>query len=113
MIEDDDMRAVFFDPADFGETVTFTPQAPAVPFDCLAIFDARPTGDRAIKGAQVGYDEGAMVHGNNPQLRVRSSDVEGKVKAGRCQAAVRGKTYNVFAVKPDNTGISIVVLRLE
>lgn len=112
MIEDDDMRAVFFDPDDFGEEVTFKPNG-ADPFTCFAIFDARPTGDRAIKGAQVGYDEGANVHGNSPQLRVRTSDIEEKVKAGRAQVDVRGKTYNVFAAKPDNTGMSIVTLKVE
>jgi hypothetical protein len=108
MFEDDDMRLVFLD--DFGEEVTFTPNA-GDPFTCQAIFDARPTEPRAIKGAQVGYDEGAQVHGNSPQLRCRSSDLVDRVKAGRATATVRGNEYNIFAVKPDNTGMSLVVLR--
>lgn len=111
MIEDDDMRLAFLDPDDFGEEVTFTPNG-ADPFTCMAIFDARPTEPRAIKGAQVGYDEGAKVHGNAPQLRCRSIDVEANVKAGRATAVVRGQQYNVFAVKPDHTGMSLIALRV-
>jgi hypothetical protein len=107
MFEDDDMRLAFLD--DFGIDVVFTPNA-GDPFTCRAIFDARPTEPRAIKGAQVGYDEGAQVHGNSPQLRCRTSDVVG-VKAGRCTASFDGREYNVFANKPDNTGMSLVILR--
>lgn len=110
MIEDDDSRLIFFDPEAFGEEVTFTPSG-ADPFTCAAIVDTRPLGDRQIKGAQVHHHEGANIIGNSPQLRCRESDLGGQVKAGRAQVTARGKLWNVFAVKPDGTGLVLVVLR--
>lgn len=112
MIEDDDTRLIFLDPEDFGSEVTFKPNA-ADSFTCLALFDARPLGDRQIKGAQVRHHEGAQVIGNTPQLRCRTSDLGDKVKAGRCQVEADGRQYNVFAVKPDSTGFSTVILRVD
>lgn len=109
MIEDDDARLEFLDPDAFGEEVTFSPQS-SDPFTCLALFDARPLGDRQIKGAQVRHHEGANVIGNSPQLRCRTSDLVG-VKAAQCTVEARGQNWNIFAVKPDSTGMSLVVLR--
>lgn len=109
MFETDDMRLVFL--ADFGEDVIFRPSG-AESFTVTGIFDQRPLGPRAIKGAQVGYDEGAKVTGNAPEFQCRTSDIEDKIKAGRCTATARGRDYNVFDIKHDHTGMSLVILKV-
>lgn len=110
MIEDDDTRAVFFDPDDFAQEVTLTPEGVA-PFTIMAIFDARPVDGGALSRGQVGFKGGMQDVGNHPQIRCRTSDVA-SVKAGRATAIVDGKTYNVWDVKPDGTGVSLLVLKV-
>lgn len=112
MIEDDDMRAVFFDADEFGDAVTFTPNDGTAPFTINCIFDSRAVGERQLKGAQPQHWGDAQISGNSPQARCRTSDVDGKVKAGRCTALVRGRTYNVFDMRPDNTGMSLLILKV-
>jgi hypothetical protein len=109
MFEDDDMRLVFFQ--DFGEPILFTPNA-ADPFTITGIFDQRPLGPRSLKGAQVGFDDGAMVTGNGPELRCLTSDIEGKVSAGRCTATIRGRVYNVFDIRHDHLGTTLLILKV-
>lgn len=110
MVEDDDMRALFFDPDDFGQEATITPTA-GQPFTVLGIFDYRPVEPRAIKGAQVGFDGGMQNTGNHPQFQCRTIDVP-DVKAGRGTLAVAGKVFNIWDVKPDHTGMTLIILKV-
>jgi hypothetical protein len=110
MIEDDDTRLIFLNEDDFAEPATVTPET-GDPFTIIGIFDARQVGDRALKGAQVGYEDGAQVTGNHPQFRCRETDAA-PVKPGRSKVTIRGREYNVFSNKPDSTGFSILILKV-
>jgi hypothetical protein len=111
MLEDDDMRAVFFDPDDFAIEVTITP-AGGQPFNVLGIFDALPVNNPvALAKAQVGFKDGMMNTGNSPQFRCRTLDVT-DVKGGRAILAANGKTYNVWDNRPDGTGMSTLILKV-
>jgi hypothetical protein len=110
MIEDDDARLAFFDEDDWAEAAIAKPNGEDS-FTLTGIFDARQVGDRAIKGAQVGYEEGAQVTGNDPRFRCRESDAA-RIKAGRCTLTIRGRDYVVFSNKPDSTGLSTLILKV-
>lgn len=111
MVEDDDMRALFFDPDDFGREVTITPNG-TDPITVIGIFDARPVENPvALAKSQVGFKDGMMNTGNSPQFRCRTSDVTA-VKAGRATLTVDGATYNVWDIKPDGTGMSTFILKV-
>jgi hypothetical protein len=97
MFEDDDMRLVFFQ--DFGEPSRFTPNA-ADPFTINGIFDQRPTWSAtAIKGAQVGFDEGARCTGNGPAIPLPHLRRRRQGEGRPLHRHIRGREYNVF-VKP-------------
>jgi hypothetical protein len=111
MLEDDDMRAVFFDPDDFGREVTIKPNG-RDEFTIKAIFDARPVSNPvALQKAQVGFKDGMTNTGAAPQLRCRTIDVV-DVKAGRALVAVDGKDFSVWDVQPDGTGLSTLILKV-
>lgn len=111
MVEDDALRAVFFDPDDFGAEVTIKPNG-ADEFTIMGIFDARPVVNPfALKQAQVGFKDGMSNTGNSPQLRCRTSDVVA-VKAGRTLVNAQGCDYSVWDVVPDGTGMSILILKV-
>jgi hypothetical protein len=110
MVEDDDLRAVFFDAEDFGVEAIITPNASDA-FTVTGIFDARPVEPRPLGGAQVGFRDGMQNTGNSPQFRCRTSDVA-NVKPGRATLAVHGATYSVWEVKPDHTGTSTLILKM-
>lgn len=110
MVEDDDMRAAFFDPDDFGVAAVITP-AQGAPFTVTGIFDYRPVEARSLKGAQVGFDGGMQNSGNHPEFRCRTIDVP-DVKAGRATLTVVGKTFNIWDVKPDYTGLTVFILKV-
>lgn len=105
MIEDDEVRALFFDTDDFAEEVTVTPNAGDA-FTILAIFDARP------KEANPNYRDGAALSGAHPQMTCRSVDFPVDLM-GQCTVVVRGLNYNAYDVKPDSTGITCVELRRQ
>lgn len=109
MLEDEDLRAVFFDLDDFARVVTVKPNG-ADPYTISAIFDARPVDARALSGAQVGFKGGMQNTGNSPQIRCRTSDVA-DVKQGRAVVVVDGTEYNVWDVMPDGTGLSTLILK--
>ena len=110
MIEDDDTRALFFDVDDFGCEAIVKPNG-ADEFTITGIFDARPMGERTLKSVQVGYDDGAQVHGNSPQFRCREADAV-TIKAGRTFIEINGRDYAVFSNKPDNTGLAVLSLKV-
>lgn len=111
MLEDDDMRAVFFDPDDFAIEVTITP-AGGQPLTVLGIFDAHPVDNPvALAKAQVGFKDGMLNTGNSPQFRCRTMDVA-DVKGGRATLTARGKNYNVWDARPDGTGMSTLILKV-
>lgn len=110
MVEDDDMRALFFDPDEFGQEATVQPSG-ADSFKVAGIFDNRPLEARAIKGAQVGIDGGMQNTGNHPQFQCRSKDVP-NVKAGRATLEVDGRRFNVWDVKHDFTGMTLLILKV-
>lgn len=103
MIEDDELRAIYFDPDEFGEEVEVAPTTGAA-FTILAIFDARPTQ------ADPAYNGGARVSGANPKMTCRTSDFP-KSLIGQCTVTVRGEDYNAFDAKPDSTGMTCVELK--
>jgi hypothetical protein len=49
--------------------------------------------------------------GNHPQFRCRTSDVP-DVKTGRGTLTVDGKTFNIWDVKPDFTGMTLFILKV-
>lgn len=111
MVEDDDMRALFFDPDDFGEPVIVKPNG-ADEFTITAIFDSAPVDNPvALAKAQVGFKDGMQNTGNSPQIVCRTSDVA-KVKAGRALVNARGTDFNVWDIKPDGTGMSRLILKV-
>jgi hypothetical protein len=82
MVEDDALRAVFFDPDDFGKRSSSSRTA-RMTSPSTAIFDARPViNPVALAKAQVGFKDGMSNTGASPQLRCRTSDVP-DVKAGQ------------------------------
>lgn len=106
MVEDDDDRAIFL--GDFNEPdempITVTPTG-LDPIELpLAIFDERPQMDDPA------YKNGAKISGNHPILRVRSSDFPMSY-LGQATVQVRGKIYNVFDIKEDRTGMSMVEMK--
>jgi hypothetical protein len=114
MIESEDDRLLFFDPADFGEEVTLQidGQGPVV---IRAIFDTRPpftaTNFKGFRGTDdMGHDLG-QVSGTQPRLTALSAAVVG-VKAGRATFTVRGKAYMAHKVTADGTGITLIDLKL-
>lgn len=111
MVEDDALRAVFFDPDDFGEEVIIKPNG-RDEFTILAIFDTRPViNPVALAKAQVGFKDGMQNTGSAPQLRCRTSDVA-DVKAARALVSARGVDYSVWDVQPDGTGMSTLILKV-
>lgn len=113
MFEDDDMRAIFLDPEDFGVEATITP-AEGDPFTLIGIFDARPVGDRALAGAQVGSREGFQNTGNHPEFRCRTIDAA-TVTPGKATltlpAHLGGKTFQVWDDRVDHTGFTTLILK--
>lgn len=105
MIEDDEVRALYFDTDDFAEEVTVTPNGED-PVTIIAIFDARP------KEANPNYRDGAPLSGAHPKLTCRTVDFPVALM-GQCTVAVRGINYNAFDVKPDSTGVTCVELRRQ
>lgn len=111
MLEDDDMRAVFFDPDDFGREVTIKPNG-RDEFTIMAIFDARPVVNPvALAKAQVGFKDGMTNTGAAPQLRCRTIDVA-DIKSGQALVNPGDRDYSVWDVQPDGTGMSTLILKV-
>lgn len=111
MVEDDDLRAVFFDADDFGVEATITPNG-GEPFTVMGIFDAHPIFDPTLSKHQVGFKGGGMQNtGASPQFRCRASEVA-NVKGGRATLVVNGTTFNVWDVRPDGTGLTMLILKM-
>lgn len=112
MVEDDDLRAVFFDPDDFGEEVIIAP-ASGDPYTIMAIFDTRPViNPVALAKAQVGFKDGMTNNGNSPQFRCRTSDAPNLKSGPGTTVTARGENYAVWDVQPDGTGFSLIVLKV-
>lgn len=107
MIETDEDRAIFTDPRDFGEFVTFHPEG-GEPSDPVAvIWDARPKTEH-VPG---GYGSGAKVSGAGLCIEVATSLVSAYV-AHRDQVMREktGKLYDIQENKADGRGMSILRL---
>jgi hypothetical protein len=112
MVEDDDLRAVFFDPDDFAEEVTVKPPT-GDPYTVMAIFDTRPViNPVALAKAQVGFKDGMSNNGNSPQFRCRTSDVPNLKSGPGTLVEARGRDYAVWDVQPDGTGMSLIILKV-
>lgn len=113
MIEDDDDRALFFDPDVFGETATVT-IGEADPFPVAVIFDTRPpfsaSNYHGFRGTADFGQGDASVAGAGPRITARTSDVAG-VKSGRAFIALRDKNYLAYRVTPDGTGFTLIELK--
>lgn len=110
MLEDDDMRAVFFDLDDFARAVTIKPSG-RDPYTINAIYDARPVDGGRLGEAQVGFKDGLKNTGNSPQIRCRTADVK-DVHEGESVVEVPGVgEFNVWDCVPDGTGISTLILK--
>jgi hypothetical protein len=113
MIETDEDRALFFDPAVFGETAIVT-IGDADPFTVAVIFDTRPpftaTNFKGFSGTDDmgrGFGE---VAGASPRIMGATSALAA-IKAGRATIVVAGQTYTAYRNTPDGTGMSIVELK--
>lgn len=109
MIEDDEMRLIFFDPDAFGEEVIVTPNSGS-PFTLQVIFDAAPTNTRNFEN-RLPFHDGARPSGSSPTFRCRSSDLP-KALAGKAVVTIRGRDYSLFDVKHDGTGMAFVEVKL-
>jgi hypothetical protein len=87
--------SVFFNNADFADTVTVI----ATGRTFQGIFDA------AYFDPEVGA---AVVDSTDPRITCKTSDLA-NVERGR-QISIKGATYSVVSVQPDGTGTSIVML---
>jgi hypothetical protein len=96
MLEDDDMRAVFFDLDDFAREVIIKPNGKD-PYTIRAIYDAHPVMGGRLAEAQVGFSGGMKNTGASPQIRCRTSDVA-DIKGGRAIVEVDGVEFSTFGI---------------
>lgn len=101
-IEDDDDRALFFDPEEFGVTVSYTKQGAAA-VSLNGIFDREPV-DLAI-GADLSLDDAG------PQILVREIDLPAGAGEGDAVTVTGQGSFLVKNIQPDGTGMAVV--RLE
>ena len=89
----------FFDLDEFADAATFTPAGGGPAFTVNGIFDA-PYQLNSARDVQIDTDK--------PRFTCRSSDVTAVRREDGCTIA--GRQYDVLAVEPDGTGVSVVVL---
>lgn len=98
MAFDEDLSG-FFDPADFGEVGTVTPQNGAPSFTLNGILDTPFQQNRA---------RDVVIVTDKPTFTCRSVDAA-PIRRGDT-LAVLGQTYDVLEVEPDGTGVSVVMM---
>lgn len=108
MIEDDDMREIFFDTDDFGEEIRVALNE-GEPFTLVGIFDAKPVNTASFQNRFPEHG-GARPSGSNPRFRCRSSDIPKDAQGAA--VTIRERDYTIFKVEHDGTGTAFVEVKL-
>lgn len=113
-VENDEDRAMFFDPDDFGGIAVVTIDG-GEPFDIEGIYDA-PHFIRGVKqDNQFSSNQSVDNSGSKPLFRTRSTLLAG-VKNGRATIVIHEPwfaaptPFSVFDVGPDGTGMTALKL---
>ena len=112
MIEDDDMRAIFFDTDHFAEVVHVAPLdgSSFAEYDITPIYDAKLVDTRSFQNRFPEHG-GARPSGSSPHFRIPAKDFP-KERAGRALVTIRDTQYSVFKVEHDGTGMAHVEVKL-
>jgi hypothetical protein len=115
VIETDDDRLIFFQADDFAGSGHVIPDT-GQPFDVPLIYDAHPVDTRNFDYRFTDH-RGAQPSGSGPRFRCLAS-VMPKALAGHATVVISGtnsdadgKTFNVFDVQHDGTGMATVTIK--
>lgn len=113
-VESDSDRMIFLNPDDFGVEAVYEPRNGGGSVPVAGIFDNehKPFDPNRWPGTDYQQQMGAHFSSTVPSFVCRTTDLPDRGKQ-RSKLTVEGRVYKVHDVKPDGTGITVLLLTEE